>query len=160
MGFCFGNNPLWYYGTANDGNPGWALATGDKGMFASWRTCLNSPGSQDGARAGAFFRSIAWHTLAPDTTAHVLTSGNGVVAAASADGKLAVAYLSAGGSADINLAAFSGAVTAQWFDPSSGAYTTVSGSPFAHSGSHTFTSPAQNSVGMSDWVLVLRASPP
>jgi hypothetical protein len=169
MGFCFGNNPLWFYGTAHDANAGWALATIHRGLwalatgkrreFASWRSCLDSPGSQDGARAGAFFRTIAWQTLVPDTTGRVVGAGNGVVAASSADGKLGVAYFSQGGAAAINLAAFSGPVGAQWFDPSSGAYATVPGSPFTPSGSHSFESPAHNSGGETDWVLVLRVSP-
>ena len=57
------------------------------------------------------------------------------------------------------MTALSGLVTAQWMDPVSGAMTTVTGSPFADSGSQKFTSPGTNSDGIStDWALVLTAA--
>jgi hypothetical protein len=158
MGFVFGNNPLWFYGTLGDGNAGWALATSGSG-FTNWRLSLPSPGSMDGLRAGTFFRSIAWQTLVPDTTGRVLTSGNAVVGAASPDGKLAAVYLSEGGSAGINLSAFVGPVAARWYDPSAGTFATITGSPFTNTGSHTFASPGKNRSGESDWVLLLKVGP-
>jgi len=38
-------------------------------------------------------------------------------------------------------------VTARWFDPTSGTFTAISGSPFANTGSHNFTTPGNNSNG-------------
>ena len=49
-------------------------------------------------------------------------------------------------------------MTARWFDPTNNTYTTVSGSPFANSGTHTFTTSGNNSAGSPDWVLVLTAT--
>jgi hypothetical protein len=157
MGFVFGNSPLWFFGTAGDGNAGWALATGNTGIFASWRTCLSSPGSQDGARAGAFLRSLPWQNLVSDSNGAVLTAGNGVVLARTLDGTLAVGYLATGGSAGINLGAFARKVTARWFDPSAGTYATIPGSPFGNTGNHAFSVPGKNAAGQRDWVLLLEA---
>jgi hypothetical protein len=46
-------------------------------------------------------------------------------------------------------------VTARWYDPTNGIFSTISGSPFANSGSRNFTPPRKNSAGDGDWVLVL-----
>jgi hypothetical protein len=51
-----------------------------------------------------------------------------------------------------------GSTTARWFDPWSDSFTTVSGSPFARTGTQTFTLNSNNSQGDPDWVLVLEAS--
>ena len=50
-----------------------------------------------------------------------------------------------------------GAVTAQWYDPTNGKYTAISGSPFANTGTQKFATPGTNSGGDTDWVLVLTA---
>ena len=47
---------------------------------------------------------------------------------------------------------------AEWFDPSSGTYQVISGSPFPNSGTHEFTPSSTNAAGDSDWVLLLNAS--
>jgi hypothetical protein len=48
--------------------------------------------------------------------------------------------------------------SARWYDPTSGMYTDVNGSPFAHSNTKQFTPPGANQAGDADWVLVLEAS--
>jgi hypothetical protein len=160
MGFLFGDNPLWFFGTVGDGNPGWQLATSRSGSHSTWTKALSSQGSQDAARAGKFFRSIDWPHLQPDVSGAILTSGNGaggVTLAATHDGKLAVAYFYGLATATIDMARLSGTVHARWFDPSNGVYTTVPGSPFAGTGSHDFTPPGNNATGLKDWVLLLQA---
>jgi hypothetical protein len=57
----------------------------------------------------------------------------------------------------VDMTKLSGPVTAKWYDPTNGAYTIVSGSPFANIGSLTFTPTGDNSAGNGDWVLVLEA---
>jgi len=47
-------------------------------------------------------------------------------------------------------------VTVQWFDPSNGVYSTVSGSPFANSGTQVFTPSGPDSDGNGDWVLLFQ----
>jgi hypothetical protein len=46
---------------------------------------------------------------------------------------------------------------AKWFDTSDGAYTTISGGPFANKGTREFTPPGKNHDSESDWVLLLAA---
>jgi hypothetical protein len=46
---------------------------------------------------------------------------------------------------------------ARWYDPTSGEYTDVKGSPFANVGMTQFTPSGANKSGEGDWVLVLKA---
>ncbi|HMD31912.1 MAG TPA: putative collagen-binding domain-containing protein, partial [Candidatus Acidoferrales bacterium] len=71
------------------------------------------------------------------------------------NGSMALTYCPNAATLTVNLAEFSGPVTAQWYDPSNGVYTPISGSPFANSGTRQFTTPGNNHDGNADWVLVL-----
>jgi hypothetical protein len=51
----------------------------------------------------------------------------------------------------------SNTATARWFDPTSGTYATIPGSPFANTGTQEFTPPGSNAAGDPDWVLTLEA---
>ncbi|MGA2842685.1 MAG: putative collagen-binding domain-containing protein, partial [Steroidobacteraceae bacterium] len=55
----------------------------------------------------------------------------------------------------VNMAKFAGPVTAQWFDPTNGTYSKISGSPFANTGRHNFSPSGNNSAGDPDFVLLL-----
>ena len=126
------------------------------------------------------FNSVPWWNLLPDQRHIIVTAGYGtndaqvsgnnadlptltrtlnadnyVTSAATPDGRLAMAYLPAGGTLTVAMGTFAGPVTAKWFDPTNNSFTTISGSPFPNSGSHGFTTPLKNSVGDSDFVLVL-----
>jgi hypothetical protein len=115
------------------------------------------------------FSSRAWYNLVPDTNHVVVTSGYGtfennsgtigadtyLTAASTADGTLAIAYMPTVRTITVNLARFSGVVTVQWYDPSSGAYIPITGSPFSNTGTQNFTPPGNNRAGDTDWVLVL-----
>ena len=123
----------------------------------------------------AFLQSVAWQTLAPDTGAHIVTSGGGTCGttgsyvavtcvttasdyAGAGTATLSVSYLpdpSSFASPVVNLASFAGTVTASWFDPTAGGTPTVIGT-FANTGTHTFTPTTNNSAGDKDWVLVLQ----
>lgn len=139
---------------------------------SGWQTGIDSAGAADLARWGSFFNSIAFYNLAPDQSHAFVTAGYGtpsgnntgnietdtyVTAAITSDGTLGIAYLpSASTSISVNMAAFSGSVKAQWYDPTSGFRTPVSGSPFSNSGSQSFNAPGSNSTGDADWVLLLQ----
>ena len=70
------------------------------------------------------------------------------------DGSLAIVYDPAG-NLTVNLANFGQPVTAGWYDPSNGTFTTISSAPFTNSGTRVFTPPGNNQDGDTDWVLVL-----
>ncbi len=57
-------------------------------------------------------------------------------------------YLPTSHTITVNLAKMSGPVTAKWFDPTNGGYTTIG--TFANTGTHQFTSPSAHSDGSDD----------
>lgn len=131
----------------------------------------------------AFWKARSgWWDLVPDTnTSHgFLTAGYGtyvsgtgnlqatnyVTAAVKADGALGVIYVPAGTAGlVVDMTKMRGSTTARWFDPTTGAYSTISGSPFANTGTHTFdssglalhTADAVDATQYSDYVLLLEA---
>jgi hypothetical protein len=80
-------------------------------------------------------------------------------AAYTPDGRLVMAYMPTLRTVTVDMSQLTGSVTARWYDPSSGSYVQIPGSPFTNSGTLTFMPPGNNIGGGSDWVLVL-ASPP
>jgi chitodextrinase len=118
--------------------------------------------------ATAFFQSYPWYNLVPDQNNSVLTAGYGTYASTGAmhtndyataarvpDGSLVIVYTPTVRALTIDMTKLSGSVTARWFDPTNGTYTSVAGSPFANSGSRQFTPPGNNAEGSGDWLLVL-----
>jgi hypothetical protein len=144
MGENFGNRPIWLF------DPG-------------WQSALDGQGSNDMTRLHALFSSRRWNGLVPDTTHTFLTGGNGtgatyVSAALGGDGKLALVYAPTAAAFTVALTKMSGQATARWYDPTSGSFMPVTGSPFPNTAAHTFTPPGANGAGDPDWVLVLEAS--
>ncbi|MGO9274505.1 MAG: DUF4038 domain-containing protein [Terriglobia bacterium] len=142
----------------------WTFTTG-------WQSFLDSPGALEIQYLNQLFGSVNWWNLVPDATHQVVTAGYGTYNASNSNlatatycttswitsGSLALTYCPNASTLTVNLAEFSGQVTAQWYDPSSGAYAAISGSPFANSGTHNFTTPGNNHDGNPDWVLELAA---
>jgi hypothetical protein len=161
--------------------PYWTVLAGGLGGYfygsiwynfpSGWQSSIDTTAVTQIGYWKSFFASLpSWYNLVPDQTHAIVTAGYGtatgngsgniqtdnyVTTAATADGKLVVAYLPASTTITVNLAKLSGTATAKWFDPSKGTYTTVSGSPFANTGTHNFSSPGNNGSGDPDWVLVL-----
>jgi len=138
-----------------------SLLSGSTGQFmgdyplwpfdSGWQSALNRGGAASMQHLRSLFESLAWHTLVPNST-------DGSKALAS-DKSFEIVY-SSSGTATINLAQLSGPnVQARWYDPTSGAYFIISGSPFVASGSRSFTRGANNAQAESDWVLVLESLP-
>jgi hypothetical protein len=115
---------------------------------------------------------MPWYDLVPDQTHGVVTAGLGtkgdsssrvsrsdyLTAARTPDGAFVIAYMPTARTITVNMASLKSPANAQWFDPTSGVYIRVAGSPLANRGSRQFTPPAKNHEGDSDWVLVLDAS--
>jgi hypothetical protein len=87
-----------------------------------------------------------------------VASSDYVTTAATPDGRLAISYLPEGGTIGIDTRRMAGRVKARWYDPTSGRYTAVQGSPFAARTSLDLTAPGRNHEGDRDWVLVLAAA--
>ena len=152
-GYVFGNLPIWDFDTG-------------------WPAAMDATGSLDWQRAGALFDALPWHTLVPSNlgtlAGTVLVPGadiatGGDVAAAASPAAL-VAYLPSTGTAartiSVTMSVLSGPARARWFNPTSGAYTDLTGGAYSlpNSGTHAFTTPGNNSTGTNDWVLVIDTS--
>ena len=125
--------------------------TGNDWGGTPWREAMNLPGSTQLAHAKKFLLTLPWHQLAPAT--NVFTGATS--AAATPDGRCALAFAAKGQAVSVDLARLSGPATARWFDPTSGGLKAVEGSPFPGAGSRDFTPPSKNAAGESDWVLLL-----
>jgi hypothetical protein len=133
-GHCMGNKPIWLF------DPGWEAA-------------LDLPGSVAMAHWGAYFRALPWADLLPDFSHEIVTSGLGetrgldrVTAAATADRRLAVAYLPVQRPITVQAGALAGPnVRAEWFEPATGHR--LSGGTLLADGCVTLTPPfAEDSV--------------
>jgi hypothetical protein len=87
---------------------------------------------------------------------HVLISTNTFASAArSSDGSLVMAYLPTVRTVTVDMSKLAGSATARWYDPTSGKYSEIVGSPFPNDGSRQIRPPGSNAAGDGDWVLVL-----
>jgi hypothetical protein len=141
MGQMMGNFPVWYFGSG-------------------WQNALTATGAATIGHLPELFSNIAWQNLVPDSNGSVLTSspGSGInraVAARVSDGSAVLAYTPVSQSLTIDMTKLAGPnVNARWFNTSSGAFTSVSGAPFANTGSRGFAAP-----GGTGYVLVLQSQP-
>lgn len=135
MGHLMGNFPVWYFGSG-------------------WQSALKSSGATTLGYLPALFNTtgIAWWNLVPDTNSSVLTSSPGsgtgrAVAARVSDGSAVVVFTPSSRTLTVNMTKLAGAsVSARWYNPATGAFTTISGSPFANTGSRSFTSSGVDAV--------------
>lgn len=160
----------------------WTMLSGGTGQIygnhyiwpfrKGWQQQLDTEAIRQLRYATALFASHQWYNLIPDQNHRMLTAGYGTfngggalvsndyaTAARTSDGSLALVFLPTRRAITLDMSNFSGSMTAWWYDPTSGVYSKVTGSPFASSGSRVLTSPGNNSEGSGDWVLVLEATP-
>jgi hypothetical protein len=89
-----------------------------------------------------------------------ITSNTCATAARASDGSLVMVYMPTIRAITVDMSKLTGMTTARWYDPTSGEYTDVKGSPFANEGSRQFIPSEANKSGEGDWVLVLEALTP
>ena len=135
----------------------WTMLSGGVGQIygnhyttsfvSGWQSFLDGPGDLEIQYVNQLFGSVAWWELVPDQTHKVVIAGYGTYNGSNTNfttatycttswisGSLALTYCPNASTLTVNLAEFSGPVTAQWYDPSNGAYSAISGSPFQNSG--------------------------
>src|ERR1700687_5760695 len=102
----------------------------------------------DMARLGRLLDPLPWYDLVPSGLHGIkklVTEGGGtfgqpdyVTAAATSDGKVLLVYIPPGtarsSSITVDMTALRGSARAQWFDPTSGNYLEIRGSPFPNVG--------------------------
>ena len=149
-GYVLGNGYVWPFNAPN------------------WQNHLDTQCTRDMTRLNGFMGSIAWYNLVPsglNGMRNLITAGGSsvgsssyVAAAAAPDGTLLVAYIPPdhSGPITVDMAAMSGPSHARWFDPTNGAYTVI-GTALPNTGTRMFNPSGNNSVGESDWVLIIEA---
>ena len=117
----------------------WRFETG-------WQSHLDTQGSRDMAQLNNFIKSISWWELVPSGLSgmqNLITAGGSsqsnpdyVAAAATPSGSLLVAYIppAHSGPITVDMTAMAGTTEARWLDSTTGVYSTISGSPFANTG--------------------------
>jgi len=160
----------------------WAMLSGGVGQFygnrytwsftAGWESHLDTVGVKQLTLWKRFFTSLPWQNLVPDQSHSIVTFGLGsygdfktrvsqstyCTVAETRDGSFVVAYMPTARTITVNMANLRAPAKAEWFDPTNGAYTLISGGRFANTGMRQFTPPRSNHSGDSDWVLLLNAS--
>jgi hypothetical protein len=154
-GQFFGNNPIWHF----DG----------PGLFPvnlTWIQALNGPGSQDMTRLRRCFLGLPWPELRPEEDHAIITDGYGQDAAScltalTPDHALSVTYIPSTGTETreltVNAASFPGSIAARWYNPTTGDFTSVAGSPISNEGLHRLRTPGDNGDKANDWILILSA---
>ena len=159
----------------------WDALSGESGQIygnnytyqfaGGWQQNLDSVGVTQLQYCDNLLLSNEWYNLVPDTNHTFVIAGYGtyndddstitnstyVLGAQTPDGALGIIYIPAHTTITVTMSRFANSVTARWFDPGSGTYSTVSGSPFSNTGTQTFTPARNNSIGDTDWVLLLTA---
>jgi uncharacterized protein DUF4038/collagenase-like protein with putative collagen-binding domain len=152
-GGFYGEEQIWRF---DDGTPG-----------TDWTTLLATQARLDAARQFAFWKSLPWHRLKPSGLGGmgtIVTAGGGtaspqstdyVAAAATADGDLLLAYVppAHAGTITVDMTKMVTAARARWFDPTNATFTAIG--TIANTGTHVFTTPATNSAGDTDFLLML-----
>jgi hypothetical protein len=153
-GQFFGNNPIWHF----DG-PGLFPFT------TTWQKAMDGTGSRDMVRLRRLFVEIPWQQLAPDENHIIVTKGYGkdlssVLTSKAPDRSMAIIYVPStevkSQSLTVNLAQFSGPVTARWYNPTDGRFMAISDQTFPNLGLRDFQTPGDNGTGAFDWLLILK----
>ncbi len=142
-------------------------------FHAGWQTGIDTPAATQLGYWNSLITSVPWYSLVPDQTNAVVTSGFGtatgndagniqtdnfVTTARTPDGSFVLSYCPASTTLTVDMAQLKGPVTARWYDPSTGTFTSISSSPLSNTGVQIFATPGNNGDGDPDWVLVLQSA--
>ncbi len=157
----------------------WSILSGSSGQFYGnhytwqflngWTQHLDTVGSRQLTFVADLFSRRSWYDLVPDFHHHLVVAGYGrytrsgtandsdyATAAATPDGRLAIAYLPTDRAVTVDMARMAGPrVRAQFYDPTDGRYEPAAGSLLSPHGVHVFRAPGENAAGDSDWILLL-----
>jgi len=142
-------------------------------FLSGWQTNLETLGTLEMKYVTALFAPRAWYNLIPDTNHVVVTAGYGtysssgyvannnyLTAARTPDGTLVIAYTPVIQQFTVDMSKLNGPVVARWYEPTTGAYIPIAGSPLPNTGTRNFTPPGNNTDGDGGWALVLETVPP
>ena len=114
---------------------------------STWRSHLSEPGATQFKYVGALFGSRAWYQLVPDQKHMMVVSGLGTFSstgnaqdndyattARTANGTLLITYMPTARTMTVDMTKLARAAVGRWFDPTSGKYLDIAGSPFPNTG--------------------------
>src|SRR5262249_54260341 len=142
----------------------WTLLSGATGQLYGnhdtmafpdgWKKSLDTPGTRELGYITSLFAPRQWYNLVPDQNHAVLTGGYGTydanaavagndyaTAARTPDGRLVMAYLPTARTVTVDMTRLAGPANARWYDPTTGTFTPIGGSPLPNTGSQQFTPP-------------------
>ncbi len=130
----------------------------------TWQMAMKYDSRKDMTIKKLLVDDIPWWTMIPDMNHKFLVCGFGIrgtgeyaVAAVSSDRKLAVLYTPVSTELQLNVDELAeGRISAEWYDPCTGEYKPAEGFPGNKRGKITLNSPAKNSCGRSDYVLLIK----
>jgi hypothetical protein len=141
------------------------------GFDPEWRSFFLTPGSTQFSYFINLFSPRRWYDLIPDQIHSLVIAGYGtfvdwgtnrasdyLTAAITPDGALALAYMPSLRTITVDMTRMSGPTTARWYDPASGTFQSILGSPFPNVGTRDFSPPGPNSDGDGDWALLLESN--
>jgi hypothetical protein len=130
----------------------------------TWQMALQYDSRKDMTIKKLLVDDIPWWTMIPDINHKFLVCGFGIrgtgefaVAAVSSDRKLAVIYTPVYNELQLNLDELAeGLITVEWYDPCTGEIKPAERSSITARGKIILCSPATNSCGKSDYVLLVK----
>lgn len=146
-GQFFGNSPIWHFESPN----------APFSYTGTWESNLDSTGRQQQVHVATLFNAYSWHLLEPKTGTELVTSSlstgdTRICPALASNTTFGMVWVPSSQTVTVNMAAFSiSSIRARLYDPTAGTYSTVSGSPFANSGT-------QNIATGGERIIVLDAA--
>ena len=126
-----------------------------------WRAALRAPGIVGMVELYGLFSALPWPELVPDLERQILleeSREDPAVAAVTPDHSLAVVYVPDDRSVQVDLSGFDSPINVHFYDPTDGSSRDVDLSTVELSSPVTLPTPGENSLGDSDWVVVVERS--
>jgi hypothetical protein len=162
-GVFYGQRDIWPF---QNGTWGSGFPFGNQ----PWQQSLSRPAAVAMSLMASLLSGLSWFKLVPSGQSGLktlVTAGGGtdggldfVTAAADPAGSLLLAYVPSTGTGTrgitIDLTALAGTLRASWWNPTTGATTSIA-TGIANTGTRQFTTPGDNGSGANDWLLMLQS---
>lgn len=148
-GQIYGNNPVWHFESPNWG----------ESYSGTWETNLDTTAATEQTYVKALFAAKEWWKLAPSTgtalvSSSLSTGASRLYPALASDGTFAMIYVPSSQTVTCVMSAMSpSSVRVRLYDPTAGTYSTVSGSPFANSGTQNIATGGERIIVLDSNLL-------